>query len=306
MTVFLCLQGPAFASMSALQAKSVNRQVAQRLKSIKPKNTKLWVYQVRVPLRPLELPSSLRMDLVYKIGHYSWDLVALRFERHNGSPYVDISQVVFSSAFPFIKVDMNVTDSYSVRHGKLSVKDFDRLLTLAYTLYRSDIEAEYVGSPGKSYGSVTGSSGDGTILLQLAKVPPEPRSIIRESGTLHVGNLANRVEGGYESVRVHLFWEVFYEYLKTHSILNDMEREQAVDLLIERLKEPPMADDYRDFFRQTLYVETLGELGSARAIQALREAAENSKLEEDWKTFLKRDVSEAIERINTQSKEGPR
>jgi hypothetical protein len=305
MMVMIILPGLTFTSVSAQQTASIRRDVAQRLKSIKPKDTKEYVYRVKVPVKPLRLPSSLRLDLVYKIGHYQWDLVALRFERSGGSPFVNISQVVFSSAFPFIKEDSKIKDSYSVKVGRLSVQEFDQLLSLAYTLYRSNIERKYIGTSNRNGFSMTSSSGDGTIILQLTKTSPSSSSIISESGTLHAGDFSARVTSDYEYVRVHLFWQVFHEYLKTHSILHDMDKEQAVDLLIARLKEPPMADDYKDYDRQALYVHTLGELGSARAIQTLEHIAQNTGLEENWSGFLKQDVSEAIEKIKAQVKPHP-
>jgi hypothetical protein len=94
------------------QPVSLEQQVLKRLREIKPNNSKQYIYSIVAPPKPLRLPTSLRLDLVYKIGHYRWSLVAFRFERKEGEPFVNVSQVFFQSALPFWKEHVTVTDSH--------------------------------------------------------------------------------------------------------------------------------------------------------------------------------------------------
>src|SRR4030095_3375929 len=114
LTLFGCL-----LCTFAQQPLSIDQQVLKRLNEVKPKNSKHWVYHIVAPPTPLRLPASLQLDLVYKIGHYRWSLVAFRFERKEEEPFVDVSQVVFQSALPFWKERIDLTDSYGVKRGKL-------------------------------------------------------------------------------------------------------------------------------------------------------------------------------------------
>jgi hypothetical protein len=292
-----------YPTATAQRSVSNRNEVVKKLKTIKPLDTRNYVYRILVRQKLERLPDSVRLDLVYKIGHYQWDVVALRFEQKKGEAFVSVNQILHGSAFPFWKEAAHIEDSSSVKHGQLRVQEFQRLLAIANALYHADIKEKYIGPPSQmSYGRAFGSSGDGTILLQLAAMSRDTPLIIRESGTLHTGDLRQRVLSGYENVRVHLFWEVFYDYLKSHKFLTDMPADEAVNLLVSRLAEPPLVDGYRDYFRQSLYVEVLGEMGSIKTVPALESAAQNSKLEKSWKESLDQDISEAIEKIGARSK----
>lgn len=291
----------AVASFSATpQSLAIKREVAAKLKSIKPHNSEDYVYRVTLPKRLPRLPGSLRLDLIYKLGHYEWDLVALRFEKSRGARTVSVSQITHSSAFPFIKEVTHAKDTYSVKHGTISTTDFERLFTFANTLYHANIERRQIGPPERYRVSYSSSSSDGTILLQVTETG-KSTPLISASGTLHVGDLSERVISGYENVRVHLFWEVFFDFLKSHDLFADTPPEDALNSLIARLAEPPLVNDYRDYFRQSLYVEVLGEIGNEKAVSALESTARNTRLEEDWKKYLKQDISAAIEKITARN-----
>jgi hypothetical protein len=197
---------------------------------------------------------------VYKLGHYRWSLVALRFDRKEGAPFVDVSQVLFQSALPFWKEATDVKDFYWVKRDRLKVQEFDDLLSLAYALYKADIESKYIGPANRLSGSIKGSSGDGDILVELLDTTSAPRALIRDSGSLAVGDLSERVTGGFDYVRSHLFWEVFHNHSQNHPLTEEVVGPNAAKLLIPRLTEPPISDGYRDYFRLSLYVHVLAEL----------------------------------------------
>ena len=295
LTLFGCL-----LCTFAQQPASIEQQVLKRLKEIKPKDSKEHVYRIVAPSKPLILPATLQLDLVYKIGHYRWSLVAFRFERKKGEPFVDVSQVFFRSALPFWREAIKITDSYGVRHGRLRVQEFDDLISLAYGLYKADIKSKYIGPANQFSGSIAGSSGDGDILVGLIDTASTPRIIIRESGTLAVGDLSKRVIGGFDYVRLHLFWEVFHTHFQNHPLTEEVGRD-AAKLLISRLNEPPISDDYRDFFRLSLYVRVLAELGEPEAIPTLNNLGHKSGLKGNWSEYLKEEIGEAIKKIKTKN-----
>lgn len=93
--------------------RAVREEVAARLDQIKPKDTEDFVYRIKVADPSEELPGDLRLDLVYKIGHYRWSLIALRFERREGRTEVDVSEVRYGSAFAFLKDFMRSAEETS-------------------------------------------------------------------------------------------------------------------------------------------------------------------------------------------------
>jgi hypothetical protein len=300
-SITLALFGCLRCTLAQQQPDSIRRQVLKRLTAIKPKDTKERVYRIVAPLRPSRLPASLRLDLVYKIGHYQWSLVAFRFERKKDEPFVDVSQVVFRSALPFWKEAVTVTDSYGVMLGRLKVQEFDDLLSLAYALYKADIKSEYIGPANRISGSIAGSSGDGVILAELIDTASTPRIIMRESGTLAVGDLSRRVIGGFDYVRLHLFWEVFHTHFRNHPPTELVVGSNAAKLLISRLSEPPISDDYKDYFRLSLYVRVLAELGEPEATTALKDISEKASLKDNWGEYLREEIGKAIERIKAKN-----
>ena len=299
-SIILALSG-CLRCTFAQQPASIQRQVLKRLTEIKPKDSKEHVYRIVAPLKPLSLPASLRLDLVYKIGHYRWSLVAFRFERKKGEPFVDVSQTFYRSALPFWKEATKAKDSYGVRHGRLRVQEFDDLLYLAYALYKADIESKYIGPANRISGSITSSSGDGDILVELIDRAITPRIIIRDSGTLAVGDLSERVVAGFDYVRPQLFWEVFHTHFKNHPLTEEVIGSDAAKLLIPRLNEPPISDDYTDYFRLSLYIRVLAELGEPEAVPALKNIGQKARLKGNWSEYLKEDIAEAIEKIKPKN-----
>jgi hypothetical protein len=295
LTLFGCL-----LCTFAQQPLSIEQQVLKRLKEIKPKDSNDWVYRIVAPSKPIRLPESLRLDLVYKLGHYRWSLVAFRFERKEGQPFVDVSQVFFQSALPFWKERMTLSDSYSIKRGKIRLPEFDDLLSLAYALYKADIKSKYIGPANQIGGSIAGSSGDGDILAELIDTTSTPRMMIKESGTLASGDLSVRVVGGFDYVRLHLFWEVFHTYFKTHPLSEEVRGSNAAKLLISRLNDPPISVDYRDYFRLSLYVHVLAELGESDAIPTLISVGQNGHLKDTWSEQLKDEVGVAIAKIKAR------
>jgi hypothetical protein len=295
LTLFGCLR-----CTFAQQPVSIERHVLKRLNEIKPNDTKDRVYRIVAPSKPVILPASLQLDLVYKIGHYRWSLVAFRFERKEGEPFVNVSQVFFQSALPFWKERVSITDSHGVKRGKLRLQEFDDLLSLAYALYKADITSKYIGPANQLGGSIAGSSGDGDILAELIDTSSTPRMIIRESGTLAAGDLAERVVGGFDYVRLHLFWEVFHTYFRDHPLSEELAGRDATKLLISRLNDPPISVDYRDYFRLSLYVHLLAELAEPEAIPTLISIGENARLKDTWSEQLKEEIGVAIAKIKAR------
>jgi hypothetical protein len=317
---------------------TVREEVGQRLRQIQPKDAGEYVYRVTAAEAVEKLPGDLCLDLVYKIGHHQWSLVALRLERREGRPEVAVSEVVYGSAFGFVKNFLRSTeearliengplqpgetdspdrtlrcrDFYRVRRGTMRRSEFDRLLLRGLTLWRSSISEVYVGPPLEWRRSgrrvLLSSSADGTILFRLAEGRPNGRVILKGDGTLIAGDLAERVEGGprnYEEVRPHLFWEGFYKYLEKHPLSDEIPPDEAVPMLVARLKEPRMADGYREYYRRSLYVEVLGELGFVEAIAGLQEAAREPGIDRSWDNHLREDVEKALAKIEILSADEP-
>jgi hypothetical protein len=147
---------------------------------------------------------------------------------------------------------------------------------------------------------VGGSSGDGDILAELTDMT-KTRMIIRDSGTLVSGDLATRVVGGFDYVRLHLFWEVFHRYFRDHPLTEEIAGSIATKLLLSRLNDPPVSIDYRDYFRLSLYVHILAELGEPEAIPALSRIGENAHLKDLWIEQLKEEAGAAIAKIKARN-----
>jgi hypothetical protein len=301
-------------------AQNVNparQEVLSRLKNLKPPNKKNYVYKIIVPDKTQNLPENLSLDLVYKIGHYEFKYVALRFEKLKDEDFVNVTQFVYGSALPFWK-EYSKGEIYSATQGKLAVSDFNKLMDLAFTLYQSNIEKEYVEpkivktkkgrSAGQGYGSGggswTGSSGDGRIAIKLSDKQTDSVPIINKTGTLHAGELKERISNGYEDLRVHLFWEVFYNYFEKNNIFTKLDSAETEEIAISRLKEAQFNWSYTDYYRQTLYVKILGEIGTLNALPILEKLAENNGLEKNWNKYLSEDTLLAIEKI--RSRETPK
>lgn len=306
----------------AQNTETVRQEVLNRLKKLKPANPKNYVYKLAVPRKTPALPKNLRLDIVYKIGHYDFQYIALRFEMEKSEGFVRVTRFVYGSALNFWKKysEYSKGDAYSATEGKLAVKDFNDLLNLAYTLYQSNIEKKYLESKmvkpktksGRRAGSGsgsglegtsrTGSSGDGSIIINLSDQQNISASIINETGTLHADNLKNRISNGFEDLRIHLFWEVFHDYFEKNNIFADLEHEKAEEIAISRLEEPQFNKNYTDYYRQSLYVEILGAIGTAKALPILKKLVKQNGLEKDWDKYLSEDTQKAIEKINSREK----
>ena len=124
---------------------SMRSDIVKELTALKPKNTPRYVYHVRVPMRPRAIPANVRVDIVYKDGHYDFEYVALRFERLEGEPQVKISYFSYGSALAFWReYSKSKKDIYSAKQGAMPVAEFDRLLTRAFAYYDSEIAETYV------------------------------------------------------------------------------------------------------------------------------------------------------------------
>jgi hypothetical protein len=303
-------------------AQNVNparQEVLSRLKNLKPLNKKNYVYKIIVPNKTQNLPENLRLDIVYKIGHYEFKYVALRFEKLKDEDFVNVTQFVYGSALPFWK-EYSKGEIYGATQGKLAVSEFNRLMNLAFILYQSNIEKEYVepkilktktrggrlsgigSGSGVSGSSITMSSGDGRIAIRLANNQANSVPIINQTGTLHAGELKERISNGYEDLRVHLFWEVFYDYFEKNNIFAKLDNTKAEEIAISRLKESPFNKSYTDYYRQALYVKILGEIGTVNSLPILKKLTENNGLEKDWNKYLSEDALQVIEKIKLREK----
>lgn len=299
-------------SILAQKESTIRKQVIQKLSEIKPPDDKKYIYKIVVPNKIEELPSNLRLDISYKIGHYEFQNVALRFEREKSQPFIKATKFAYGSSLAFLKKYAK-PDFYISQQGKISVEDFDKLLKKAYTLYNSNIEKEYVvekpaktnkkGGVSAGYGVGGGSSShsfsssDGRIILNLINTSNLLKPIIQENGTLHADKLKDRITNGYEDLRVHLFWEVFYDYLENNQILNEIDKLIAEEIAISRLEESQTISNYTEYFRLSAYIKVLGNIGTTKAIPALEKIAKSNMLEEDWNKYLKEDALEAIRTI---------
>ena len=299
---------------------SLRQEAIKKLSELKPPPKKNYIYKINVPRKPLLAPENLRLDIVYKIGHYDFQYIALRFEREKNADFVNATRFIYGSALGFYteySLKYSKGDAYVAERGKLPAADFDKLLRLAYLLYQSNIEEEFVepkppkgsaGRFGRGYGvgSVTStySSADGSIILSLLDAKKDFRPVIKDTGTLIAGNLENRVSNGYARLRTHLFWEIFHDYLEQNKIFTALDKTAAEEIAVSRLEEQPMSNDYHDYYRQSLYVEILGEFGTTKALPILKKLSEGNSLEKDWDKYLKEDAAKAIEKIKGREKSG--
>lgn len=286
----------------------VDQKVLKKLKEIKPDDTDKISYKVEAGSNNLADHQDLRLDLVFKIGHYEWDIVALRFERKKGHVDVDVTKISFGSSLAFYREHAK-PDRHIIAKTTIPVSEFDELLEIAARLYNSKIEKKeaidcielekgHVTCSSSGY-SISSSSGDGSIILRIQD-PTRNNTILSESGKLHSGNLAKRSVSGIEYVRVHLFWEVFYEHLEKNAQFRGLPETDAETMIINRVKEDPFANDYRDYFRRRLYVSVLERIGTAKSVPSLKKLSKDG-LDEDWKKNLQRDIDAAIKNIESRS-----
>lgn len=290
-------------NLFAQNESSIRQEVIKQVAELKPQNTKKLRYKVVVPQKIQVLPDDLRLDLSYKIGHYEFQYVTLRFERDRTEPFVRVTKFSYGSALDFYK-QYAKPDSYIVEQGKISNEVFDKLLTSATLLYQSSIEEECInpqtGCPGGS-ATRSWSSGNGAIIFNLADTKNPTKSIIIESGTLHAGGVKDQISNGYDDLRVHLFWQVFYDYLNKNPIFHQLDVATAEEIAISRLKEPQTITNYTDYFRLSAYIHILGNIGTSNAIAVLKKIAGKNSLEDDWSKYLSRNALEAVNKIETRA-----
>jgi hypothetical protein len=289
---------------------SVRSDIVKELTALKPKNTSRYVYDVRVPIRPRAIPANVRVDIVYKDGHYDFEYVALRFERLEGEPQVKISYFSYGSALAFWReYSKSKKDTYIAKLGTMPVAEFDRLLTRAFAYYDSEIAETYVPPKpvkrnGKWYlgGGMSGSSrswssGDGSVVVAVSSGKD---SIIRADASLYGDDLKSRMDNGYEEIRATLFWKLFHDRVTTSVLLREIPKANIENLAIARLNEPPQANTYRDYFGQAVFVELLGEFGTAKSLETLKRVSFDSGLDPDWHEHIQRDVSDAVKKISSR------
>ena len=289
--------------------RTIRLDIVKDLTALRPKNKAQLIYRVRVPARPRTLPQNIRVDLVYKDGHYDFGYMAVRFERRAREPLVQVSYFSFESALPFWReYSKRKEDNYQAKSGTMSVAEFDALLTRALGYYDSDIEEIYVPSKplkrnGKLYyhgmpsTSRTSTSGDGSIVIGVRSGND---SIIKRDGSLYGGNLKSRMDNGYDEMRPNLFWKVFHDRLESSDILHPIPTSEIESVAIARLNEPKLSDSYRDFYRQSLFIEILGEFGTANSLETLKRLSFDSGLEPTWHENIQGDVSHAIKKISSR------
>lgn len=293
----LCL--PLFCLCGFAQSRAeIDRVVYEKLHQIKPKNTRDAKYSIVLPKSEAQLPADLRLDIVYKIGHYQWELGTLRFERSSNDETVAITKLTHSSAFDFYRQWSLGEDKSAVLRATMPKADFGRLLRTALRFYEADI----VRKPMELMGC--GSSGDGTFIFSLAGTVAgrNGESLSKKGNGQIVGDILHRTECGYDEVRDTLFWEVFDDYLKANVLFVELEQYLVEGLLIARLTDEPISDNYLDYFRRLLLVHLLGAFGTTKSIPALERASE-SNLEDTWKKHLREDAEDSTRKI--QARSGP-
>jgi hypothetical protein len=279
---------------------TVRQEVVATLRKIKPPNTKHWRYAVKVPQMPRRVPDDLRIDLVFKDGHYAFEYVALRFEKRAGDPNVNVSFFSYGSALAFWKEIDEKPDTRIAKRGTISVEQFDRLATLAFLYYDSDIISTYVPQTnGTGEGIATLSSGDGTVIIGVDSGSGFSKPLIRASGSLVGNDLRSRMDNDYDVIRPQLFWKVFHDRMEDLT-LSDLEPSAAEGAALDRLREPALTSDYKDYFRRALFVQILGEFGSKASLPFIRKLRESSDLEPDWHALLQDDINKAELRIRSR------
>jgi hypothetical protein len=290
---------PLFTVSGFAQSRSeIDRLVYQRLREIKPKNTRTAKYSILMPKAGSPLPENLDLNIVYKIGHYAWEIGALRFGLSSKEDTVAITKLTHNSVLPFYREWTDRKEEFHVQRATIPKADFYRLLVTALMFYDADIARTPVEFMG------CGSSGDGTLMFEVSGsfVGKDRDRWTRQGNGNIVGDITGRTKCGYDEVRDTLFWEVFDEYLKANVTFTNAERSEVEDLLIARLSDNPIADNYKDYFRRSLLVDLLGEFGTSKSIPALERAGE-AKLEGNWQKYLREDVENSTRKIQQRARE---
>ena len=287
---------------------AIRRDIVKELTALKPRNTSRYIYDVRVPVRPRALPADVRVDLVYKDGHYEFEYVALRLERREGDPLVKVTHFSYGSALGFWReYSKSKKDTYTANHGTMPVAEFDRLLTRAVAYYDSDIAKTYVPArpykrngvwhyPGMSGDSRSWSSGDGSLVFAVSS---GSNLLIQGDASLY-GDLKSRMENGYEEIRANLSWKLFHDRVTSSVVLRQIPATEIESLAIARLTEPRFSNTYRDYFGMAVFVELLGEFGTENSLETLRRLSFDSGLEPDWHEHIQSDVSGAVKKISSR------
>lgn len=291
----LCL--PLFCLSGLAQSRAeIDRVVYEKLQQIKPKNTREAKYSIVLPKSEAKLPADHQLDIVYKIGHYQWELGALRFERSSNDEMVAITKLTHSSAFGFYREWSPGEDKSAVLRATMPKADFGWLLRTALRFYEADIVRKPLDMMGCS------SSGDGTFMFNLAGTGENKnRGPLSKKGNGRiVGDILHRAECGYDEVRDTLFWEVFDNYLKANVLFVEMEQYRVEDLLLDRMNDQPIADNYLDYFRRSLLVHILGDVGTERSLPALQHAGD-ANLDDSWKKHLREDAENSSRKIRART-----
>lgn len=297
------------AIVPAQSFSDVRREVLRELTSLKPRNTKEIIYSVQVPRRQRPLPSDLRLDIVYKVGHYSFKYVVLRFKRTNERSAVSVTRFAYGSALDFWKPYAKEGDIFAADSMQMPAVDFSSLIRKAVTYFDSDIvETDIprrirrkdgvwvIGGVGGR--SMTLTSGDGNVSFRLS-APNASKPLLEGSGSL-VSDVRRRASNGYDFIRANLFWNVFDKYILSVNSFIPLPDSEGEALAISRLGEANLFTSYHDYYRQAAYVEFLGAKGTAAAIPVLEKVSTNNGLEPDWNKYLAQDAACAISKIRSR------
>ena len=299
------------SEVSGQQFAKVRAEVTNRLLKLKPKSTSRIKYELIVPAKPRKLPENLTLDVVYKEGHYDFEYVVLRFEREQTQPFVKVTRFKYGSALRFwVKHSKKYSqgDRYIAERGQIAKREFDELLARSVLYFDSQINRidkprTYYDKRTKTWhgsgiegSSLTVTSGDGSVTLRLCNSMSLADPILQGSGSL-VGSVEARKDNGYDFLRENVFWEVYDDHLIISNIFSPIDDKEAEAIIIGRLSEPNMSNDYHDYYRQTALVEILGEIGTLKLIDPLNKVISNNGLEPDWNRYAAMAANEAIRKI---------
>jgi hypothetical protein len=295
-------------SATAQDFSSIRQKVIRDLSALKPKNSQDYRFKVIVPTKPRGLPENIRLDLVYKIGHYDFEYVALRFERRSDDKCVNVTYFSYGSALDFWKEWSEKGTTYTAKQAVMPVEEFDKLMMLAVTYFDSEISSTPIIRSTRGKGgswsyrttfSMSYSSSDGHILVNTNEAEKWSKPIIEGNGSL-VANVKSRALNGYNYIRPNLFWNVFHDYLEKNNIFRALQTEEAERIAIARLAEPNLSTDYGDYYRQSAFVEFLGANGTRDSLPILEKVSKQNGLEKDWDKYLFDDAQAAIAKIKSR------
>jgi hypothetical protein len=88
--------------------------------------------------------------------------------------------------------------------------------------------------------------------------------------------------------------------LESSEFLQPIPKPEIESIAIARLNEPKLSDTYLDFYRQSLFIEILGEFGTAKSLETLKRISFDSGLDATWHEHIQGDVSHAVKKISSR------